>query len=252
MRYVPISYGASRISTAPSSTSGGAAVRTMSSPVLPRARSPSRRSTARASTAARPKRSVPDAGSREGLNSRATMLPSGPGAQRRRLHRRVAVDRIEGAGSARPVRLHGGDSHSRIARAARQERHVPAERHHAVAVLARADALRARRRERGSRVSLALREVAAREPTHRAQQRDRDRPSVVKHGVFAKAVDADSETAASRLRRRRGRVRARSAVGCSIHPRARATRVSRSSHGERRARTVRQRRVPVSHRTRSR
>ncbi len=169
MRYVPISYGASRIVAAPPTTSGGAAVRTMSSPVLPRARSPSRRSTERASSVGRANRSVADAGSREGL-------------------------RIEGV----PCRVaaaapRGREPLADLSRRAWQ-RHLATERHDAVAIRALADALRARRHESRPRVPLPFGEVAARQEPHRPEQRDRDRPSVVKHRVLAETIDADSDT----------------------------------------------------------
>src|SRR5207245_11812213 len=67
------------------------------------------------------------------------------------------------------------------------------ERYDAVAVRSLALALRARGRERGARMDGSLRQIAARQEADRAQQRDRDRPAIVEHGVLAQAVDADRE-----------------------------------------------------------
>src|SRR5581483_127342 len=73
------------------------------------------------------------------------------------------------------------------------EGHVATERDDAVPVGPFADALRARRLERGTGVAAPLGEVAAREPPDRAHEGERDRAAVVQRGVLAKAVHADHE-----------------------------------------------------------
>ena len=69
------------------------------------------------------------------------------------------------------------------------------ERHHAVAVGALADALRRRRLQLGAGMPTPLGQVASREESDRAKQRDRDRGAVVERRVFAQPVDANGEAA---------------------------------------------------------